>query len=244
VVFSGHAVLSLGPVTARRARKATGALRSQAPFCGTRPLPRTASDASGAPRNRWGRSRVPPGSRVGRGGSRGRCSLRPLTRHLIPRSFCRWRKPADAPGESVGAPHGRPTAPPCSSWHPPGVHATDLDPRGPAPPPALRLPPPAPGRSHRVLPRTFRTLRATSRLTPGRVPRAPGTHRDDECGAATYDLSTPRASPGTHPLRMGDAALHLGLLEQPGRTGGFQRPARLRSAGKGFARPRRMPGTP
>ena len=31
------------------------------------------------------------------------------------------------------------------------------------------------------------------------VPRAPGTHRDDGCGAATNGVSTPRTPPGTHP---------------------------------------------
>jgi len=34
-------------------------------------------------------------------------------------------------------------------------------------------------------------------------------------GAATYVLSTPRTTPGTHPTRMSDAALHLGLFEPP-----------------------------
>ena len=70
------------------------------------------------------------------------------------------------------------------------------------------------------------------------VPRAPGTHPKDGCGAATYGPSTPRTSPGTH-RKMGDAALpfdrltvpsqvegHLDLFEQPGRKRVFQQPAR------------------
>jgi len=45
-------------------------------------------------------------------------------------------------------------------------------------------------------------------------------------GAAMYEPSTPRTSPGTHPTRMGDAALHLDLFEQPGGKRVFQHPAR------------------